>query len=229
VSRFAGIAALVVVLALVLLFTRWNGAERMTLELGFHTFYRVPTVWVVFVSFLLGMTVMLLTGLHADLKVRRYLRDRLNREEEDPGPAPPVDRLQQDLFSASPASVPPALPASAPRGIAVGPPPAVGGEGELTSPGAPAHGAEVGPDGGSVRSPAHEEEAAHPQALPDAATDPEPRGETASPVATPPRPASPASPGRVSVSPSPPPPRASAPPDPPAAEGAPPTPEPRAP
>lgn len=105
-SRFAGPAAMVVVLAFVLLFTRWNGGERMTLDLGVHVFYRVPTTWVIFAAFLLGMTVMLLTGIHADLKVRRYLRERLARRDEEREEPPAVDRLQQDLFAA-PATVPP--------------------------------------------------------------------------------------------------------------------------
>jgi uncharacterized integral membrane protein len=97
VSRLAGISAVLVVLAFVLLFARWNGTERMTLDLGLWTFYRVPMTWVVFASFLLGMLVMLLAGLHADLRVRRFLRSRYaaGGEEREPSRG---DRLQQDLF-----------------------------------------------------------------------------------------------------------------------------------
>jgi uncharacterized integral membrane protein len=97
VSRLAGTIAVVVVLASVLLFARWNGAERMTLDLGLWTFYRVPMTWVVFASFLLGMLVMLLAGLHADLRVRRFLRSRYAAGDEDAHP-PRGDRLQRDLF-----------------------------------------------------------------------------------------------------------------------------------
>jgi uncharacterized integral membrane protein len=97
VSRLAGTIAVVVVLASVLLFARWNGAERMTLDLGLWTFYRVPMTWVVFASFLLGMLVMLLAGLHADLRVRRFLRSRYAAEDEDPHLSR-GDRLQRDLF-----------------------------------------------------------------------------------------------------------------------------------
>lgn len=96
-SRLAGISAIVVVLASVLLFARWNGSERMTLDLGLWTFYRVPMTWVVFASFLLGMLVMLLAGLHADLRVRRFLRSRYAPGDEEPDPAR-SDRLQRDLF-----------------------------------------------------------------------------------------------------------------------------------
>lgn len=96
-SRLAGIVAVLVVLASVLFFARWNGAERMTLDLGLWTFYRVPMTWVVFASFLLGMFVMLMAGLHTDLRVRRFLRSRYAAGGEEPDPSR-EDRLQRDLF-----------------------------------------------------------------------------------------------------------------------------------
>ena len=96
-TRLAGVLAAGVALTFVLLFTRFNGAERVTLNLGLATFYRVPLAWVAVGSLLLGMGVMLLAGLHADLKVRRFLRERLAREEDAVDP-PARDRLQQDLF-----------------------------------------------------------------------------------------------------------------------------------
>ncbi|CAN5669354.1 hypothetical protein BH23GEM11_BH23GEM11_11120 [soil metagenome] len=85
------------VLVFVLVFARWNGSERMTLDLGLWTFYRVPMTWVVFASFLLGMLVMLLAGLHADLRVRRFLRGRFTAGDDDLRHSR-EDRLQQDLF-----------------------------------------------------------------------------------------------------------------------------------
>ncbi len=96
-SRLAGIAAVGLVLLFVLFFARWNGVERVTLDLGLWTFYRVPVTWVAFGSFLLGMGVMLLAGLHADLRVRQFLRDRLAAQDDEPRRTE-VDRLQQDLF-----------------------------------------------------------------------------------------------------------------------------------
>jgi hypothetical protein len=103
VSRAAGILALGLVLAFVLVFTRLNGSERVTLDLGVAAFYRVPMPWVAFGSLLLGMGIMLLAGLHADLKVRRFLRDRLSHGDEDEGGRDrAVDRLQQDLFQGGP-------------------------------------------------------------------------------------------------------------------------------
>ena len=88
-------------MSFVLLLTRYNGNELVMLNLGFRTFYRVPLAWVAVGSLLMGMGVMLLAGLHADLKVRRFLRDRLAREEEE-GREPLRDLLQQDLFLSAP-------------------------------------------------------------------------------------------------------------------------------
>jgi uncharacterized integral membrane protein len=99
VSRFSGIAAAGVVLVFVLLFSRGNGAEQVVLNLGVRTFYRVPLSWVALGSFLLGMLVMLLAGLQADLRVRRFLRDRLAAEAASEEGSGEVDHLQQDLFA----------------------------------------------------------------------------------------------------------------------------------
>ncbi len=88
------------VLVLVVFFARWNGAERVTVDLGIWTFYRVPLTYVAFISLFVGMLVMLLAGLHADLRVRRFLRERL--EEEDRAERERVDRNQRDLFAPEP-------------------------------------------------------------------------------------------------------------------------------
>lgn len=98
-SRVTGTAVVMVVLVLVMLFSRANGAVRVTLDLGFHTFYRVPLTYVAFGSLFVGMLVMLLAGIHADLKVRRFLRERL--EDEDRKERQRIDRNQQDLFAPS--------------------------------------------------------------------------------------------------------------------------------
>lgn len=97
-SRLTGPLAAGVALSFVLLFTRWNGSQRVTLDLGLWTFYRVPLAWVAVGSLLLGMGIMLLAGLHADLRVRRFLRDRMAREQDASDGIPWVDRRQQDLF-----------------------------------------------------------------------------------------------------------------------------------
>jgi hypothetical protein len=79
-----------------MLFARWNSAASVTLDLGIHSFYRVPVTYVAFGSLFLGMLVMLVAGIHADLKVRRFLRERL--EEEDWQERARIDLTQQDLF-----------------------------------------------------------------------------------------------------------------------------------
>jgi len=100
VIRGAGIVGVALILVLVMLFTRWNGTERVTLDLGLWIFYRVPLVYVAFGGVLMGMLVMLLANVHADLRVRRFLRDRLaeeGREEQER-----IDRHQRDLFRLEP-------------------------------------------------------------------------------------------------------------------------------
>jgi uncharacterized integral membrane protein len=95
-TRVIGGAGILVVLLLVMLFARWNSAETVTLDLGFHSFHRVPVTYVAFGSLFLGMLVMLVAGIHADLRVRRFLRERL--EEEDRQERSRIDLTQQDLF-----------------------------------------------------------------------------------------------------------------------------------
>jgi uncharacterized integral membrane protein len=99
VSRIAGVAGVVLLLVLVMGFASLNGTERVTLRLGFMTLYRFPLSGVAFGALLLGMIIMFVSGIQADLRVRRILRERLRadaEEEREPGPA--VDRAQQDLF-----------------------------------------------------------------------------------------------------------------------------------
>ena len=95
-SRLTGALVVFIVLVFVMLFSRANGAESVTLDLGFRTFYRVPITYVAFGGLFLGMLVMLVAGIHADLRVRRFLRERL--ADEDRHERGLIDRNQQDLF-----------------------------------------------------------------------------------------------------------------------------------
>ena len=70
---------------------------RVTLRLGFITFYGVPLTVVAFGGLVAGMVIMLGAGIHSDLKVRRILRARL-MEEDLEEKARFIDRSQQDLF-----------------------------------------------------------------------------------------------------------------------------------
>jgi len=97
VSRLVVGAATVGAVALGMGFASLNSGQRVTIRLGFVTFYGVPLTVVAFGSLLLGMVVMLAAGVRSDLKVRRILRARL--EEEDLAERTRfVDRDQQDLF-----------------------------------------------------------------------------------------------------------------------------------
>lgn len=96
-KRLPGLAGIVLVVALAVGFATLNGYQRVTLRLGFATFYGVPLTVVAFGGLLTGMVIMLVAGIHSDLKVRRILRDRLAEEgRKDEGLF--VDQSQQDLF-----------------------------------------------------------------------------------------------------------------------------------
>jgi len=96
-SRLAGGAGVLAVIALSLGFAALNGNQRVTLRLGFATFYGVPLTVVAFGGLMVGMVIMLVAGIHSDLKVRRILRARLAEEGlEDKDRF--VDQSQQDLF-----------------------------------------------------------------------------------------------------------------------------------
>ena len=84
-------------LALAMGFASLNSGQRVTLRLGFVTFYGVPLTVVAFASLLVGMLVMLIAGVRSDLKVRRILRARLEAEDIEERNRF-IDRDQQDLF-----------------------------------------------------------------------------------------------------------------------------------
>lgn len=93
-----------VVLFLSMGFASLNSGQRVTLRLGFATFYGVPLTVVAFGSVIAGMLIMLVAGIRSDLKVRSILRARLAdeaREERERF----VDRSQQDLFEETPREV----------------------------------------------------------------------------------------------------------------------------
>ncbi|MHB1194499.1 MAG: hypothetical protein ACYC6F_15860 [Longimicrobiales bacterium] len=96
-NRVLGGAGSLLVVAFSVAFAALNGNQRVTLRLGFAIFYGVPLTVVAFGGLLTGMLIMLVAGIHSDLKVRRILRDRLAEEGmRDQGRF--VDQSQQDLF-----------------------------------------------------------------------------------------------------------------------------------
>jgi uncharacterized integral membrane protein len=122
-SRIAGPLGVIVVVILAVVFASQNGAERVTLDLGFLVLYRVPVTLVAFGGLFAGMLVMLGAGIQSDLKVRSILRQRL--AEEDLGEPELIDTAQRDLFLHSPsigdlapgAGAGPEAPPEAPPGV----------------------------------------------------------------------------------------------------------------
>jgi uncharacterized integral membrane protein len=112
--RGAGIGGVALLLAFVMQFSRLNGSQRVTVDLGFWVLYRVPVLYVAFAGVFVGMLVMLLANLHTDLRVRAVLRDRL--EEETRADRSWSDLAQRDLFrdseSPAPSAPPPPHPAA---------------------------------------------------------------------------------------------------------------------
>jgi uncharacterized integral membrane protein len=97
VSRVTSALGILAVLFLSMGFASLNSGQRVTLRLGFATFYGVPLTVVAFGSLIAGMVIMLVAGIRSDLKVRRILRARLVEEDMEERERF-VDRDQQDLF-----------------------------------------------------------------------------------------------------------------------------------
>ncbi len=72
--------ALVAVVVLGGLFAVGNAGRVVSLNLGLFTLSRVPVTFVAFGGMVVGMGVVLAAGIHADLKVRRLLRERHERD-----------------------------------------------------------------------------------------------------------------------------------------------------
>lgn len=96
-SRWLGALGILIVLVLALGFASLNGGERVVLRLGVATLYGVPLTVVAFGGLITGMVIMLVAGVHSDLKVRRILRARLAEEDREEK-SRFVDRSQRDLF-----------------------------------------------------------------------------------------------------------------------------------
>ena len=88
--RRLGVAGLVLAAAI---FSFLNAGERVTLNIGFTTLYRISLVGLVFAIFLLGMVAMFLFGLRQDRRIRALLRNRAAQPfynyRESPPPNPP--------------------------------------------------------------------------------------------------------------------------------------------
>lgn len=97
-SRLVGAIGVLLVLAASMGFAALNSGERVTLDLGFVTLYRLPVTYVAFGGLFVGMLVVLVAGIHADLKVRRILKERLQEEDREERARMMMERYQRDLF-----------------------------------------------------------------------------------------------------------------------------------
>ncbi len=75
-SRFFGWIALAAVVAGGIGFAIANAGREVTISLGLFALYGVPVTFVAFGGMVVGMAVMLVAGINADLRVRRLLRNR---------------------------------------------------------------------------------------------------------------------------------------------------------
>lgn len=97
-SRVVTGLGVLAVLVASMTFAGLNGSQRVTLRLGFATFYRVPLSVVAFGALIVGMVIMLIAGISSDLRVRRILRQRLVQEGEEERSRLFVDQHQTSLF-----------------------------------------------------------------------------------------------------------------------------------
>jgi len=104
-KRLPGLLGLLLVLLLAFGLAWLNGGQRVTLRLGIATFYRVPLIVVIFGSLIVGMTIVMVAGIRGDVRVRRILREKLEREGDEERARIFIDRAQQDLFDASGSSL----------------------------------------------------------------------------------------------------------------------------
>ena len=74
--RFAGWLALAAVVILGAAFAMGNAGRVVSINLGVVVLSRVPVTFVAFGGMVVGMGVVLVAGINADLKVRRLLRER---------------------------------------------------------------------------------------------------------------------------------------------------------
>ena len=97
-NRLGGAVGVLMVLVASMGFAALNGGQRGTLRLGIATLYRVPLTAVAFGALILGMVVMLVAGIHSDLRVRKILRERLAEEDREERARIFVDQAQTNLF-----------------------------------------------------------------------------------------------------------------------------------
>ena len=67
---------LLATVGIALMFAALNARQRVTVDFGFFTLYSVPLSFVAFGALITGMSIVLLAGVRADLRVRELLRQK---------------------------------------------------------------------------------------------------------------------------------------------------------
>ncbi len=96
-NRVATWLGLAVIIVLAIGFAMANAGRQVSIDFGLFALYGVPVTFVAFGGMVVGMAVVLVAGINADLKVRRLLRERHmedrelaeRAEQHLPGPAEP--------------------------------------------------------------------------------------------------------------------------------------------
>ena len=84
-NRFVSGIGLALLVVLGVGFARANAGIEVTIDLWMFTLRRVPVTFVAFGGMVVGMGVVLVAGINADLKVRRLLRERHLEDSREGG------------------------------------------------------------------------------------------------------------------------------------------------
>ena len=84
-NRFVSGIGLALLVVLAVGFARANAGIEVTIDLWMFTLRRVPVTFVAFGGMVVGMGVVLVAGINADLKVRRLLRERHLEDSREGG------------------------------------------------------------------------------------------------------------------------------------------------
>ncbi len=84
-NRFVSGIGLALLVVLAVGFARANAGIEVTIDLWIVTLRRVPVTFVAFGGMVVGMGVVLVAGINADLKVRRLLRERHLEDSREGG------------------------------------------------------------------------------------------------------------------------------------------------
>ena len=82
-NRFVSWLALALVIVLGIGFAIGNAGREVAVNLGIITLYSVPVTFIAFGGMVVGMAVVLVAGINADLKVRRLLRERHMEDQRE--------------------------------------------------------------------------------------------------------------------------------------------------